>query len=133
MILNFIERVTLSNTYRKREREREREREESPQVSRTVHTILIDLNNAVVLMVSTRPLISKSCNPFTNHLVTVPKEPITIGIIITFMFHRFFNSLARSRYLSFFSLSFNFTLFMDSNVHNSASIFSLIIITSGRD
>ena len=28
----------------------------------------------------------------------------------TYMFHSFFNSLAKSRHLSFFSLSFNFTL-----------------------
>ena len=32
------------------------------------------------------------------------------GTIITFMFHSYFNSLARSRYLSFFSLSFSFIL-----------------------
>ena len=46
--------------------------------------------------------------PFNNPLVTVPNAPITIGTIVTFMFHSFFNSLARSRYLSFFSLSFRF-------------------------
>ena len=33
-------------------------------------------------MVSTRPLISKASSPFNNPLVTVPKAPITIGIII---------------------------------------------------
>ena len=60
-------------------------------------------------MVSTRPLISKSSIPFINPLVTVPRAPITIGINTTFMFHSYFNSLARSRYLSFLSLSFNFT------------------------
>ena len=43
----------------------------------------------------------------TNSLVTVPRAPITIRITITFMFHCFFNSLARSMYLSFFWLSFN--------------------------
>ena len=46
---------------------------------------------------------SKSFRPFNNPLVTVPKAPITIGIIVTFMFHSSFNSLARSRYLSLFS------------------------------
>ena len=61
-------------------------------------------------MVSTRPLISKSSSPFINPSVTVLITPITIGIIATFVFHCFFNSLVRSRYLSFFSLSFNFTL-----------------------
>ena len=40
----------------------------------------------------------------------MPNAPITIGTIVTFMFYSFFNSLARSRYLSFFSLSFRFIL-----------------------
>ena len=82
----------------------------SPQVSRTLLSILSVLNNAVVWMVSTRPVISKSSSPFNNPLITVPKAPITIGIIVTFMFHSFFNALARSRYLSFFSHSFSFIL-----------------------
>ena len=81
------------------------------QVFRTLLRILAYFNNAVVWMVFTRPLISKSSDSCTNPSVTVPSAPITIGIIVTFMFHSiFFNSLARSRYLSFFSLSFNFTL-----------------------
>ena len=82
----------------------------SPQVSRTLLSILAVLNNAVVCMVSTRPLTSKSSSPFINPLVTVPNAPITIGIIVTCMFHSFFNSLPRSRYLSFFSHSFSFIL-----------------------
>ena len=67
----------------------------SPQVSRTLLSILTDINNAVVWMVSIRPLISKSSGPCTNPLVTVPIAPSTTGIIITFMFHSFFNSFAR--------------------------------------
>ena len=82
----------------------------SPQVSRTFLSILAVFNNAVVWMVSTRPPTSKSSRQFNNHLVTVPNAPITIGIIVTFMFHSFFNSLARSRYLSIFSHSFSFIL-----------------------
>ena len=74
----------------------------SPQVSRTRLRILAVLSNAVVWIVSTRPPISKSSRPFNNPLVIVPNAPITIGTIVTFMFHSFFNSLARSRYLSFF-------------------------------
>ena len=61
-------------------------------------------------IVSTRPLTYKSSRPFNNPLVTVPNAPITIGTIVTFMFHSFFNSLARSRYLFFFSLSFRILL-----------------------
>ena len=80
----------------------------SPQVSRTRLRILAVLSNAVIWIVSTRPPTSKSSRPFNNPLVIVPKAPITIGIIVTFMFHSFFNSLARSRYLSFFAHSFRF-------------------------
>ena len=61
-------------------------------------------------MVSTWPPTSKSSRPFNNPLVTVPKAPITIGIIVTFMFHSLLNSLARSRYLSLFLHSFSFIL-----------------------
>ena len=82
----------------------------SPQVSRTLLSILAFLNKVVVWMVSTHPPTSKSSSPFSNPLVTVPNTPITIGIIVTCMFHSFFNSLARSRYLSFFSHSFSFIL-----------------------
>ena len=82
----------------------------SPQVSRTLLSILAVVNNAVVWMVSTRPPTSKSSSPFSNPLVTVPNAPITIGIIVICMFHNFFSSLARSRYLSFFSHSFSFIL-----------------------
>ena len=74
----------------------------SPQVSRTIFSILAVFNNAVVWMVTRLPT-SKSSRPFNNPLVTAPKAPITIGIIVTFMFHSFFNPLARSRYLSLFS------------------------------
>ena len=80
----------------------------SPQFSRTLLSILAVLNNAVVWMVSTRQPTSKSSSPFNNPLVTVPKAPISIGIIVTFLFHSFFNSLVRSRYSSFFSHSFCF-------------------------
>ena len=82
----------------------------SPQVSKTLLCILADLNNAVVWMVSTRPLISKPSSPCIIHLVTVPSASITIGIIVTFMLHRLFTSLARSKYLLIFSLSFSFIL-----------------------
>ena len=107
------------------------------QVSRTLLNILADLNNAVIWMVSTRPLISKSYNPFINLLVTVPRAPITTGIKITFMFHSFFNSLARLRYLSFFLLSFSFTLWSAGTAKSATwqvffFFFLLIIMRSGR-
>ena len=92
-------------------------------------------------MAFTRPVISKSFSPCTNHLVTVPRVPITIGIIITFMFNSVFNSLARSRYLSLFSHSFNFTLWSAGIVKSTILqvlffffffFFLLIIIRSGN-
>ena len=82
----------------------------SLQVSRTRLRVLVVLSNAVIWIVSTRPPTSKSSRPFNNPLVIVPKASITIGTIVTFMFHSFFYSLARSRYLSFFSHSFRFIL-----------------------
>ena len=82
----------------------------SPQVFRVLFRILAVLNNAVVWMVSTRPPTSMSSSSFSNPLVSVPNAPITIGIIVTCMFHGFSNSLARSRNLCFFSFSFSFIM-----------------------
>ena len=65
----------------------------SPQVSRILLSIRAVLNDAVVWMVSTRPPTSKSASLFCNSLVTVPNAPITIGLIVTCLFHSFFNSL----------------------------------------
>ena len=106
----------------------------SPQVSRTLLSILAVLNNVIVWMASTRPPTSKSSSPFDNPLVTVPKAPITIGTIVTLIFHSFFNSLARSRYLSFFSHSFSFILWSartaKSTILQILFFFLLIIIRS---
>ena len=83
----------------------------SPWVSRTRLSILAVLSNAVVWIVSTRPPNSMSSpRPFNNPLVIFPNAPITIGTIVISCSTVFFNSLARSRYLSFFSLSFRFIL-----------------------
>ena len=108
----------------------------SPQVSWTLLSILAVLNNAVVFMVSTRLPTSKPSSLFNNPLVTVPKAPITIGTIVTLIFHNFLNSLARSRYLSFFSHSFSFILWSAGTAKSSTILqvlffFLLIIIRSG--
>ena len=106
-----------------------------PKVSRTLLSILVVLNNAGVWMVSTRPPTSKSHSPFDNPLVTVPDEPITVGIIVTCMFHSFFNSLARSTYLFFFFTFFQF--YFQSYIGTAKStilrvlFLLLIIIRSG--
>ena len=106
----------------------------SHQVSRTRLGILAVLSNAVVWIDSTHPPTSKSSRPFNNPLVIVPNVPITIGTIVTFMFHSFFNSLARSRYLSFYSLSFRFILWSAGTAKSIILqiLFSLLfIIRSG--
>ena len=59
----------------------------------------------IVWIVSTCPFISKSSSPIIHPLVTVPSAPITIGIIVTFMFHWFFSSLTRSKFLFTFSFT----------------------------
>ena len=80
----------------------------SPQVSRTRLSILAVLNNAVVLIVSTRPPTSKSSWLFNNPLVTVPKAPITIDTIVTFSFFQFTSKvevqIVLSIYFQFYSL-----------------------------
>ena len=101
----------------------------SPQVSRIRLRILAVLSNAVVWIVSTRPPTSKSSRPFNYPLVIVPNAPITIGTIVTFMFHSFFSSVARSRYLSFFSLSFRFILWSAGTAKSTIlQILSVLLI-----
>ena len=78
----------------------------SPRVSRS--SILTDLNNAVVWMVSNCHLIFNSSSPCINPLVTVQSTPITICITVTFMFYSFCCSVAKFKYS--FSLLFIFTL-----------------------
>ena len=77
------------------------------QVSRTLLSILADLNNAVVWMVSTCPLISKSFSPYDNPLEIVPSAPITIGNTVIFMFYDFL-----VLWQSLGNLSFCFLLFL---------------------
>ena len=60
----------------------------SPQVSRTLLSILAVLNNAVIWMVSTRQPTDKSSSPFINPLVTVPKAPITIAKSINYNLYK---------------------------------------------
>ena len=106
----------------------------SPQVCRTRLRVLAVLSNAVVWIVSTRPPTSKSSRPFNNHLVIVTKSPITIGTIVTFMIHGFFNSIERSRYWSFFSNSFRFIQLSTGTAKSTILqilFFLLIIIRSG--
>ena len=107
----------------------------SPHVSSTLLRILADLINALVWMVSTRPLISTSSSPFTNLSVTVPKAPINIGINVTFMFFSFFqfSGMVELLIILFPFFQFYSVVSWDSVVHNSSSsLFLLIILRSGR-
>ena len=101
----------------------------SPQVPRTLLSILAVLSNAVVWMVSSRPPTSKSSSPFSNPLVTVPKAPITISIIVTFMFHSFFQFPSKVEVLILFSHSFSFILWsVRTNSAILQVLFFLLII-----
>ena len=78
----------------------------SVQVSRTLLSILTNLNNAVVWIIFIRPLIFNSSSPLTKPLEIVLSALITIGITVTFMFHSFYTFLIRFKYLSHCSFSF---------------------------
>ena len=88
--------------------------------------ITLDDINAIIWVVGTRPLISKSSNPCTNYLVTVLSPPITIGIIVTFIFHSFFSSLARSKVFIYLLAFFQFYPVVSRNgkvYHSAGSLF----------
>ena len=87
-------------------------------------------------MVSTRPPTSKSSNPFSNPLVTVPNAPITIGIIVTFMFHSFFQFSGKVEVLILLFTFFQFYSVVSrdckvNNFANSLFLLLLVIIRSG--
>ena len=86
-------------------------------------------------MVSTRPLIFKSSTSCTDPLVTVPRAPITIVIIVLFMFHSLFNSLLRYQFVSLFFVFFLNSLWglpgYQSIQFCNFSFFLLIIVRSG--
>ena len=91
---------------------------------RLLLSILDGLHNAVVWMVYTRPIIYRSTRFIINPLVTVPRASITISIAVTFIFLYFYSSLARCRYLSFFSHSFSFTLWLAGTAKSTIWQFS---------
>ena len=98
----------------------------SPHVFRTLLSILHDLSNVVVWVVSTHPDISNSSSHCINPLVIVPRAPITICITVTFMFHSFFFQFP-SKVPVFILLSFFFHFYSvvsrDSEDENLASPF----------
>ena len=75
-------------------------------VSRTLLSILADLNSVVVYMFSIYLPISNSSYSFTKPLKTVPSPPIKFCITGIFIVLSLYSSLARSKYLSFFCFCF---------------------------
>ena len=63
--------------------------------------------DAVIWMVSILPRISIFPRLFSKPLGVVPSAPTKIGITVILMFHSFFNSPARSKYLSIIWPNFN--------------------------
>ena len=91
----------------------------SYHVTRTLLSILANLNNAVVSMFFTHSLISKSNSPCINPLVTVPSVTIKIGITVTFMFHRYFSICT---FHSFLLTSILASLFLLSTITRSSRL-----------
>ena len=91
------------------------------QVTRLLLSILADLYNAVVWMVSNSH-ICKCFSPLINLLGIVPVASILFGITVTFTFH--ICPLARFRYLSFVSLSFIFFYFLCGSAGRQSSLFN---------
>ena len=83
-------------------------------------------------MVSTRLLLEKLSSPCTHPMVTVPRAPITICINVIFMFRSLFNSLARSRYLSYFRFLLILPCGQPGPQFGKFSFSSLIIIKFAR-
>ena len=104
----------------------------SPRVSRTLLSILADLNNAIVCLVSVRPLISNSSKTFTQEVVL--STPLASGITITFMFHSFLVPWQDLSFCLFFDLfDFNSVVGRDGKVHYSAGslFFSFCLLSLG--
>ena len=88
-------------------------------------------------MVSTRPPTSKSTSLFNYPLVIVPNEPISIDIIVTWIFHSFyqFPSKVEVLFLLFSFFQFYSVVSRDSKIDNFTSyiffFFLLTVIRSG--
>ena len=87
--------------------------------SRILLSILVNFNTAVICMVSILPLISISFGLFTKPLGTVPSTSTINSITVILMFHSFFSSLARSKNLSVFLLSFIFIRWSAGNAKST--------------
>ena len=106
----------------------------SPHVSMTLLSILADLSNAVVLMVSARLPISNSSGSLNQPLGIVMRASFTVGISLTFRFNSFLSFLAKSKNLFLLLLSLIFTqwsTWIGKVYYSAGSLFLLTITMSG--
>ena len=92
----------------------------SSQASRTLHSILADLNNAIVWIVSSRFLISKSSSLSTNPLVTVPTHQLQM-LSPSLSFSIDFSILLQSPGIHL-SFRFSFTLWLSKTLKSTIRI-----------
>ena len=92
----------------------------SPQVSRTLLNILADINNAVVWMVSSRPLICKSSSSCTNLRWLYQEHQLQLVSSSLLCSTVFSNSLqGLGTFFLFVFFQFYSVVSPDSKVHNS--------------
>ena len=102
----------------------------SLQVTRTLHCILTDLDNAVVWIVLILLLTFNSTRLFSEPSETVPNALITNGIAVIFMFDCIFSFLAKSKYLSIFLFSSFFTLLSAETVKSTRQQVLFLLINT---
>ena len=97
----------------------------STQIFRTLLSVLAGLMNTVIWMVSNRHLISKFSSLCTNPLLTVLRAQFTVGITLTFMFHRFFFQFSCKVLISILHVAFfqfHSVVSRDGKFHKSVSL-----------
>ena len=94
----------------------------SPLVFRNLLSILPDLDSSIVWMVLNVPLIYNFSNIFPRLWETFPSIPVTIGITLALLLHRFFSFQATPRCLSFsFFIYIHSVLRWNSKIPNTVN------------
>ena len=107
----------------------------SPLFFRTQLSCLADVKTAVVWMVSYLLRIFNCSSPLSKCSGAVMSAPTTVGKAVNLIFHSFyfyFSSLARSKYLSIFSISFVFSLWSSGTVIFTRRQFLFLMLVSTR-
>ena len=91
-------------------------------------SILANLNYAVVKMVLIILLIPNSSSLFTKPFETHTSAPITIGITVIFLFHRFFCSFAKFQLFVYFYTFFYLHYVVCRDATRCPVFFSLLIL-----